>query len=255
MSSRAFTQALRAVVRSSAFRNQIARTVVPRINATASFSTSLLRNNQATTQLHDILSNELKFEEGDAFGLDESFKTYLESNNIEIVNTDGKVLAELVKKTATETIHIYFDILRITQTSYQLKQMQEQVEESEYLDQEISDAAFADVNVVVVKDNKATGFDLSLSLIDSSFNVAAITNFSDASVALSDSPESAAQRDLKYSGPEFGNLAEELQEAINQYLHSRGIDQGLAEFILAYSGVKENNEYLDWLQNLKTFTA
>lgn len=255
MASRLLSQTVRTALKSSVSRNQIARSIVPRINSTSLFSTSLLRNNETTKQLHEILSQELKFEESDSFGLDESFKTYLTSNNIEIVNTDGKVLAELVKKTATENIHIYFDILRITQTSYQLKQMQEQSEESEYLDDEIADIAFTDVNVVIVKNNKATGFDLSLSLIDSSFTVSAITNFDDASIALSDSPESAALRDLKYSGPEFNNLAEELQEAINQYLNSRGIDQSLAEFILAYSGVKENNEYLDWLENLKNFSA
>lgn len=219
------------------------------------FSTSLGRRNEARTQLHDVLTQELKFEESDAFGLDESFKTYLANNKIEIVNTDGKVLAELVKTTASEKIHIYFDILRISQTSYQLKQMQEQVESSEYLEEEIADIAFADVNVVVVKDGKATGFDLSLSLIDSSFSVSAITNFEDAKLALDESPEASAVRDLKYSGPEFNNLAEELQEAINHYLHSRGIDSSLADFILAYSGVKENNEYLDWLANLKKFTA
>ncbi len=254
MSTRLLTQSVKASLRSSAFRTQAARIVLPRI-ATAKFSTSLYRHNEALKQLNEVVAQELKFEETDAFGLDESFKTYLQENNIEIINTDGKVLAELVKKNGNESIHIYFDVLRISQTSYQLKQMQEQVEQSEYLDEEISDMAHVDINVVICKDNKATGFDLSLSLVDSSFEVAAITNFSDAKVALSDSPEAAAERDLKYSGPEFSNLAEELQEAINQYLNSRGVNSQLAEFILAYSGVKENNEYLDWLENLKKFSA
>lgn len=253
MSSRIATQSIRSILRSS-LNKPVYRIGVPRISA-ANFSTSLLRNNEAKTQLHQVLSNELKYEEADAFGLDSSFKTYLEQNKIEVVNTDGKVLAELVKKTEKESIHIYFDILRISQTSYQLKQMQEQVEQSEYLDDEVADIAHADVNVVIVKDSVATGFDLSLSLIDSSFSVSAITNFDDAAIALSDSPEAGAQRDLKYSGPEFANLAEELQEAVNQYLHSRGIDSSLAEFILAYAGVKENNEYIDWLEKLKKFTA
>lgn len=254
MSSRLLAQAVRSAIRSSAIRSPITRTVIPRISV-AKFSTSLNVNNQAKTQLHEVLSQELKYEEADSFGLDETFKTYLEENKIEIINTDGKVLAELVKTVNdSEKVHIYFDVLRISQTSFQLKQMQEQLEQSEYLEDEVSDLAHVDVNVVITKDNKATGFDVSLSLIDSSFSVTAITNFGDANVALSDSPEAAAQRDLKYSGPEFGNLAEELQEAINQYLVSRGVDQGLAEFILAYAGVKENNEYLDWLENFKKFT-
>lgn len=254
MSSRLLAQTLRTAIRSSTFKTQITKTIIPRVSV-AKFSTSLNVNNQAKTQLNEVLAQELKYEEADAFGLDETFKTYLEENKIEIINTDGKVLAELVKTVnETEKVHIYFDVLRISQTSMQLKQMQEQLEQSEYLEDEVSELAHVDVNVVVAKDNKATGFDVSLSLIDSSFSVTAITNFEDAQIALSDSPEAAAQRDLKYSGPEFSNLAEELQEAVNQYLVSRGVDQGLAEFILAYSGVKENNEYLDWLENFKKFT-
>lgn len=254
MSARLIAQSVRTALRSS-LRTQVTRAAIPRVAYTANFSTSLLRNNAASKQLHEVLANELKFEEADSFGLDESFKSYLEQNQIEIINTDGKVLAELVKKIGNETLHIYFDVLRISQISYQFKQMQDQVEDAEYLNEDVADLAHADVNVVIVKDNAATGFDLSLSLIDSSFSVAAITNFADATIALSDSPEAGAVRDLKYSGPEFSNLAEELQEAINQYLHSRGVDNNLAEFILAYSGVKENNEYLDWLQNLNKFTA
>lgn len=254
MSARIIAQSVRTALRSS-LRTQLVRSAIPKVAYTANFSTSFLRKNEVSKQLNEVLANELKFEEADSFGLDESFKTYIEQNNIEIVNTDGKVLAELVKKVGDETLHIYFDVLRISQTSYQLKQMQDQMEDSEYLDEEVADMAHADVNVVIVKGKSATGFDLSLSLIDSSFSVAAITYFEDASIALSDSPEAGAIRDLKYSGPDFGNLAEELQEAINQYLHSRGLDNNLAEFILAYSGVKENNEYLDWLENLKKFTA
>lgn len=225
-----------------------------RMGARTAFSTVSARFNAQSTTLHEVLADELKFEEQDLFGLDDTFKGYLESQNMEIVNTDGKVLAELVKKTPTEEINIYFDVLRISQVSYQLKQMQEQISESEYLDQDIAEIAFVDVDVVVKKDGKAVNFDLSLSLIDQSFAVTGITPFEDAQSATSESPEAVALRDTKYSGPDFTNLAEELQEAINQYLLSRGIDNELAEFILAYAGVKENNEYLDWLVDLKEFT-
>ncbi|KAG0675781.1 Mitochondrial acidic protein mam33 [Pichia californica] len=252
MSSRLLVQTIRSNLRSSLLRNQLVKST---ITAPRLFSSGIIRKNENRQQLHEVLSQELKFEENDAFGLDESFKTYLEENKIEIINTDGKVLAELVKKTANETIHIYFDILRITQTSFELKQLQEQADNADYLDEEMQDIGVVDVNVVVVKDTKATGFDLALSLTDSSFSISAITNFEDAKIALDDSPVASSIRDLKYSGPEFTNLAEELQESFNQYLNSRGINSSLADFILAYAGVKENNEYLDWLSNLKKFTA
>lgn len=256
--SRVFTQTLRQTLKSVALSQGrlFAAGPVARIAARSAFSTTSFRqNNQATnTTLHEVLSDELKFEEQDSFGLDDTFKTYLENENIEIVNTDGKVLAELLKKTPEEEINIYFDVLRISQVSYQLKQMQEQINESEYLDQDIADIAFVDVDVVVKKDGKAVNFDLSLSLIDQTFSVSGITPFEDIELATSNSADATAIRDLKYAGPDFTNLAEELQEAINQYLLSRGINGELAEFILAYAGVKENNEYLDWLVDLKEFT-
>lgn len=219
------------------------------------FSTSVARFNEQTQVLNEVLSEELKFEEQDSFGLDETFKSYLENEGIEIVNTDGKVLAELLKKTSDEQIHIYFDVLKISQTSYQLKQLQEQAAENEYLEQELAELAFVDVDLVVKKNNKAVNFDLQLSLIDQTFSVSGITPYvHDAELATADDAESNNTKDVKYSGPEFTQLADELQEAVNQYLLSRGINGELAEFILAYASVKENNEYLDWLVELKEFT-
>ncbi|GMF02170.1 unnamed protein product [[Candida] boidinii] len=85
------------------------------------------------------------------------------------------------------------------------------------------------------------------------FSVSGIANFDSARLALSDNAEDAAKRDLKYSGPPFGNLAEELQEGISNYLYNRGIDDQLAEFILAYSSVKENDEYINWLEKMTKF--
>ncbi|GMM30206.1 Mam33 protein [Martiniozyma asiatica (nom. inval.)] len=248
MASRILSQSVRLALRSSLLR-------APRFAVPArSFSVTPLRSNATSQLLHKVVTDELKYEEADSFGLDESFKNYLDEQKIEIVNTDGSVLAELVKTTPEEKVHIYFDVLKISNVSYQLKQMQEEADQ-EYLAEDIAEHGFADVNVVIEKNGKAIGYDLNLSLIDSQFFVGGITYFDDATLALSESPEAEAKRDVKYSGPLFSNLAEELQEAINEHLAARGIDSQLAEFILAYATVKENNEYLDWLSQLKDFTA
>ncbi|QPG73293.1 hypothetical protein FOA43_000603 [Brettanomyces nanus] len=219
------------------------------------FSISSIRANKPSEDLSKVLHSELDFEKKDSFGLDETYKTYLQQSGFEIVNRDKKVLAELVKKNGLETIHVYFDVLRITQASYDLRQFQEEMQNQEDLmnSPEFEDLAFSDVNVVIEKNGKAVGFDLSLSLVNNDFAVTAITNFESSEVALSDSPEAANARDLAYSGPAFNNLADELQESIEQFLVSRGIDNQLGEFILAYASVKENTEYISWLKDMEDF--
>ncbi|VEU20899.1 DEKNAAC101907 [Brettanomyces naardenensis] len=260
MSSKLVLKSLRSAVRTTVrptFRGCVlatTRIAAPKA-AVCHFSTSVTRCNQVTDDLAKVLNSELEFEKKDSFGLDESYTNYLQLSGFQIVNSDKKVLAELIKKDGPETIHVYFDVLRITQASYELRQFQEEMQNQDDIAStpEFEDLAFSDVNVVVEKNGKAVGFDLSLSLLNNDFAVTAITNFDNAELALSDSPEAAAARDLTYSGPSFSNLADELQESLEQFLVSRGIDNQLGEFVLAYASVKENSEYVSWLDNLKTF--
>ncbi|GME73167.1 unnamed protein product [[Candida] boidinii] len=232
------------------------RISVPTVTKVAQFSTSSVKFNSVTSELNKTLLSELEFEKKDSFGLDETFLNYLKDSRFEIVNSDNKVLAELVKKTEDEIIHVYFDVQRVTQASYELKQLEDAEangEDSEFLRDEFANNSFADVNVVVEKNGKAVGFDLVMGVSTNQFSVSGIANFDSARLALSDNAEDAAKRDLKYSGPPFGNLAEELQEGISNYLYNKGIDDQLAEFILAYSSVKENDEYINWLEKMSKF--
>ena len=56
-----------------------------------------------------------------------------------------------------------------------------------------------------------------------------------------------------YTGPPFGQLDEEVQGMLEQYLDARGINTALALFIPDYIDVKEQREYLGWLRRVKTF--
>ncbi|GMG19386.1 unnamed protein product [Ambrosiozyma monospora] len=248
---------LRLATRAAVRRNMMAVPKIATASSLARFSTTVMRTNEATSKLKTILTAESDFEHKDAFGLDDVYNNWLKSSGFEIVKTDNKVLAELIKKNGDETLHLYFDVQRITQIGYQMKQFQEdfenETEDGEMLREELSEASIVELNFVVEKAGKAVGFDLLLNLVSNQFSVAGVTNFSDASIALSDNYDAVAKRDVKYSGPEFSNLAEELQESITEYLSSRGVDTGLAEFIVAYSSVKENNEYITWLDQLKGF--
>ncbi|ODV87640.1 hypothetical protein CANARDRAFT_30988 [[Candida] arabinofermentans NRRL YB-2248] len=253
MSTRVLSNALRASSRNILRKNLIKSTIaIPRL--ASNFSTTPIKFNAKTQALHDVLVSEAEYEKADTFGLDETYLSYMKESNLEIIDTGDKVLAELQKKNGSETIHIYFDVQRITQAAYELRALEENMEDSEYMDkEELAESSLAEVNIVVEKQGKAVGFDMLLGISNNQFSVNGITNFSNASDALSETPEAANKRDLLYSGPAFTQLGEELQDSFNEYLASRGIDEQLGEFIIAYASVKENTDYITWLDKLEGF--
>lgn len=56
-----------------------------------------------------------------------------------------------------------------------------------------------------------------------------------------------------YAGPPFTQLDEEVQGILESYLNARGINNHLAMFIPDYIDVKEQKEYLSWLERVKAF--
>lgn len=56
-----------------------------------------------------------------------------------------------------------------------------------------------------------------------------------------------------YAGPPFQQLDEEVQGIIESYLDARGINSALAQFLPEYIDVKEQKEYLGWLNRVKEF--
>ncbi|ODV95390.1 hypothetical protein PACTADRAFT_24933, partial [Pachysolen tannophilus NRRL Y-2460] len=225
------------------------------------FSSSIKYFNSAKKDLETILKSELEFEKNDAFSLEKYHQDWLASSGFQIINVEDKVLAELVKKNGNEIIHVYFDVVQITNSPFE-NEMDEQDDE-QLIDENNEDGelrnlvndTIANVNVVIenTTDNSAIGIDLLLSVSNNKFAINGLSHFEDATLALSETAEADSKRQLKYNGPPFSNLAEELQDSLTGYLTSRGIDEQLGDFIVAYSTVKENNEYISWLTNLKKF--
>lgn len=62
--------------------------------------------------------------------------------------------------------------------------------------------------------------------------------------------------DKLYQGPEFSELAEDLQESITVYLQEEcGVDGDFAAFVSMYADYKEQTEYINWLKTLESFTS
>jgi complement component 1 Q subcomponent-binding protein len=56
-----------------------------------------------------------------------------------------------------------------------------------------------------------------------------------------------------YAGPPFQQLDEELQTLFEEYLQGRGVSEYLANVLPDYIDVKEQKEYVAWLQRVKSF--
>jgi complement component 1 Q subcomponent-binding protein len=77
--------------------------------------------------------------------------------------------------------------------------------------------------------------------------------YADASHASAKTAEKVHERQDFYVGPPFGNLDEDLQVLLERYLDERGINTALAIFVPDYIDMKEQKEYVRWLENVKGF--
>ncbi|KAJ0259380.1 hypothetical protein HA466_0057430 [Hirschfeldia incana] len=55
-----------------------------------------------------------------------------------------------------------------------------------------------------------------------------------------------------YGGDFFRELDPRLQDALKQYLTSKGISEGLTNFILCHLNKKEQEQYVEWLRKLES---
>lgn len=217
------------------------------------------RWNQQSENVRDILKSEIKVEsEAAAETSAQSFQEFLDKFNFSIVPSQGKNLAEITKKTENETVHVFFDVAQVANLPYDNALAETAAQEGENANEDDYDSLsdnFANVNVIVVKnaDQSSISLELLMNLQEGSFYVDSVTPFKTAQEALDQSADAEVKRELVYHGPPFSNLDEELQESLEVYLESRGVTEELASFIGAYSEFKENQEYVQWLGNMKQF--
>lgn len=57
----------------------------------------------------------------------------------------------------------------------------------------------------------------------------------------------------EYTGPDFHELDERLQENFDRYLEARGVDQELTAFIVEIASDKEQRLYMNWLDGMNKF--
>ncbi|KAG4434987.1 hypothetical protein IFR05_009512 [Cadophora sp. M221] len=239
--------------------------------STSSFSTSSSR--RAPEAESDVelaakidseiqMENEMK-EEG---GIPTSVKDYLENGPFEIIDTPGQEDVVLTRTFGDEKIRVTFSIADLNaldpEADYEDPAMSDEADEGKSAEEqgeegsgegEEEDPSFpARLNIVVEKANKGA---LSVEAVvqDGLMVIDNVYYYTDAAHAHAKSADKVHERQGLYVGPPFGNLDEDLQLLFERYLDDRGINTALAVFVPDYIDMKEQKEYVRWLENLKGF--
>ncbi|PTB61986.1 mitochondrial glyco protein [Trichoderma citrinoviride] len=249
----------------------------------AAFSTTVRRSSkEEDVEVDEALSAKLESEiqiEEDIKANEQqpaSIKDFLDNSPFELVDTPGQEVVKLIRNYGEEKITISFSIADITnfdpyaednlfdeddlpEESLQSDKQQNpehDLEGDEDVDEDVDEDAGAPINlsILIEKPGKTAGaLNIDATARDGDIVVDNMFFYEDATVARIDSPEAAQKRADVYPGPPFGSLDEDLQVLMERFLEERGINETLAAFVPDYVDVKEQQEYLRWLKNVRTF--
>jgi len=282
IASRLTSAAIRRPARQASFLQSVWKPA--RSEFTAAFSTSNVRRSteaEGDEQLVAKLESEIQMEEEmKDEELPTSVKDYLENGPFEIIDTPGEEDVVLTRQFGDEKITITFSIADLNNLDPEADFIQdramgdeedmeninqgdeknskvapEESTENEDLEEGDQDPSFpARVNIIIEKAGKGA-LAVEATAQDGSIVIENVYHYVDASHAHAKTAEKIAERHDLYVGPPFGNLDEELQVLLEQYLDERGINTALAIFVPDYIDMKEQKEYLRWLSNVKDFVA
>jgi complement component 1 Q subcomponent-binding protein len=217
------------------------------------------------------LASEIEFENDvkENEPLPASVKDFLDNSQFKLEDTPGKEDVILTRTYGDEKITVSFSIADLH--NYEPDMMDEDpamedelsgegnrsAAEAEQANEDLEGgsedaAAPARLNIVVEKPGKGA-LNIEALAQDGTIVVENLYYYKDAKLAHSSNAEAVHAAQDAYPGPPFGTLDEDLQILMERYLEERGITQALAVFVPDYMDVKEQREYLAWLNNVKSF--
>lgn len=208
----------------------------------------------SSQQLKQILKQENEEAKTIPNELSNAHKDFIEASQFLTKKDEGKSTVELVKDLGDEKIQIFFDIDEVTDIPID-PELNEENGEFEFEDAVADiDSYLCSVKVLISKpDNTGIFLNLFLQNAEQSFMIDFINVKSDVAKFQKDIANGEYLSKFEYQGPRFSELDESIQVGFENYLDSKGIDQNLADYIIAYSEVQEEEEYRKWLDSLTNF--
>lgn len=256
--------------------------------AVAAFSTSRLRmakegetDDELVAKLESELQTETEMRDPNEVPI--SVKDFLENSPFKLIDNPGEEEVVLTRKFGNETIKISFSIADL----HAMDPDADPYQDPAMADEEDADSLHANegnpkdfkvapedelegegegeegaedgetdypvrVNVIITKP-KSGALNFETVAHQGQLMVENVYYYKDATLAEGKTAEKAHERQSLYAGPPFHNLDEELGQLLERYLDERGVNTALALFVPDYVEMKEQKEYLRWLENVQSF--
>jgi len=185
----------------------------------------------------------------------EAIASFLKESSWKVVDNPRDNQVSLTRTHGSENLKVIFDIMGFDPTLDE-KEGEQKPEEEEAQPEGLNDVPFS----VVISKKDASGkdlgslvFRLSISKPQGSEGGELEANlYSFFYVKESEVIGSLEEEDY-YQGPALDSLGEEWRDVVFQFLEERGVDGNLLQFVTEYRPYKENNEYMNWLNDCNTF--
>ncbi|GFZ43961.1 hypothetical protein JCM24511_01681 [Saitozyma sp. JCM 24511] len=216
------------------------------------FTTSPRRlgSGETDSALSGVIAAEQKYELETAATLPElpEFIDAFRSNGVwDIVDAPMNDDVVLVRKFGNEKIKLTFQV-----SDLDVPSDAEIPIEGEVAAEDTDASPYITCSLVITKHAHPDAMSVDLEAGEDGFEVTNVAMFESA-VAEAEGAEGDWQRRSKYMGPQYEHLDAGVQEAFGAFLAERGVDDGLAQFIISYCEYKEQKDYVSWLEAVKGF--
>lgn len=211
----------------------------------ASVEVSAIRHFSSTSELNDLLVEEVTHEMTKEEEVDQEFldsQKYMEELGFTINDEPGTGTVKLTRSYNGETIEVKWDCQNeaedMMNEGYDVNELGEEDDSVEQgLDYGIN------FEVCISKGDDKLLFDCISSQKMTIQNVQFFP------------PGKVVNDETVYGGPRFDDLEEKVQESFYDYLKERGVDSEVSFYILSKSASKEQTEYVHWLNQIVGFTS
>ncbi|CAE8632866.1 unnamed protein product [Polarella glacialis] len=189
----------------------------------------------AASKVSQVLGGELKHEQ-EQYEQAKEITSFLKSNSdFKLADKDGDVNMALEKQVGEKTVRIEFQLTSPFDPQGETEgQEEEAMEESTEFSVSVEDASGAGVTFYC---STQTGE-------DHRYVIGNVRTY-----ASKEEKEAVTS----YNGPEFEDLDDKVQEALDEYLGEVGVSSEVCDFVDAMASDKEQREYVRWLTITKKF--
>ncbi|CAO3685919.1 unnamed protein product [Umbelopsis ramanniana] len=179
---------------------------------------------------------------------------FLEANSFKLEDKPGMDEVTLTRSFGNEKIRVLFAISDINNAAED-DFADVPADDAEGDEEDVAPVSFpVRASVTVEKEGKGA-VTIDTVAQDGAIVIESVLYYKDGKLATEQSAEADWQRRGLYIGPQFSELDEGVQTLFERYLEERGVNTALANFLPDYVEYKEQKEYLQWLQNVKSFVS